>query len=172
MFIILVLGISGCSSFSKLEKKSEYPAGGPEERRRERLGKLTGEDGLFSFGKSDNDSSGAANVGIGINSYLWRATLDTISFMPLASADPFGGVIITDWYEDAKKPNERFKLNILITGKKLQANALKVSVFKQSYSNTRRSWANSKSESSIARDIENKILTRARQLRIEDKKKP
>src|SRR3979411_872412 len=50
-----------------------------------------------------------APTAIGVNSYLWRATLDTLSFMPLASADPYGGVVITDWYVNPEKPDERFK---------------------------------------------------------------
>ena len=72
----------------------------------------------------------AANA-IGVNSYLWRATLDTLSFMPLASADPFGGVIITDWYEDPKAPGERFKVNALILDRSLRADGVKLTVFKQ-----------------------------------------
>ena len=66
-----------------------------------------------------------------MNAFLWRASLDTIAFMPLASADPFGGVIITDWYAPPETPDERFKVNIYILGRILRADGLKVSVFRQ-----------------------------------------
>jgi hypothetical protein len=81
---------------------------------------------LFTFGKG---SSGGANqtTQIQVNAYLWRATLDTLSFMPLVSADPFGGVIITDWYVPPATPDERFKVNAYILGKQLTANAVQVS---------------------------------------------
>src|SRR4051812_530156 len=88
------------------------------EARKERGGKITGDEGMTLLGRKKEDSSGAT---IGVNSYLWRATLDTLSFMPLTSADPFGGVVITDWYEDPKTPGERFKVNALILDRSLRA---------------------------------------------------
>ena len=68
---------------------------------------------------------------IGVNGYLWRATLDTLSFMPLASADPYGGVVITDWYTNPEKPDERFKCTVYILDARLRADGLNVAVFKQ-----------------------------------------
>jgi hypothetical protein len=161
---LVILLITGCSN-STPDIKSEYPKA-PEDVRRARAGSLTGE-GLVLFGRGDDDSSssGGGNSGIGINSYLWRASLDTVSFMPLASADPFGGVIITDWYEDAQNKGERFKVNIVILGKELRSNAVKVSVFKQIYSGA--GWRDSHASEKVARDLENKILTKARALRVE-----
>src|SRR5579862_8835017 len=76
-------------------------------------------------------AGGPGKMTLGVNSYLWRATLDTLSFMPLVSADPFGGVIITDWYEDPKTPGERFKVNALILDKSLRADGVRITVFKQ-----------------------------------------
>lgn len=149
-----------------LESKTEFPKS-PEDQRRARNGKLTGEGGLVLFGgKKDSSESGDGSVsGIGINSYLWRATLDTLSFMPLASADPFGGVIITDWYEDAKVRGERFKVNAVILGSELRSNAVKVSVFKQTY-NKATGWRDQEPGEQLASELEDKILTKARQLRI------
>ena len=66
-----------------------------------------------------------------MNAYLWRASLDTINFIPLVSADPFGGVIITDWYTPAETPNERMKVQITILDRELRADGVRVSVFKQ-----------------------------------------
>ena len=68
---------------------------------------------------------------IGVNGYLWRATLDTLKFMPLASADPYGGVIITDWYANPEAPNERLKITVYILDARLRADGLNVAVFKQ-----------------------------------------
>jgi hypothetical protein len=115
-------------------------------------------------------SSGAApttaNPGqIGVNLYLWRAALDTISFMPVASADPFGGVIITDWYSPPESPTERFKINIFILDRQLRSDGIRATVFRQSQGQDGR-WIDSPVDAKTASDFENSILTRARQLRI------
>ena len=68
---------------------------------------------------------------LGVNTYLWRATLDTLSTLPLVSADPFGGVIITDWYTPQQTPNERLKVTVYILDRALRADGLRVSVFRQ-----------------------------------------
>ena len=103
-------------------------------------------------------------AGIGVNSYLWRATLDTLAFMPLASADPFGGVVITDWYVNPEKPDERFKTTVYILDTRLRADGLNVTVFKQT--NTSGTWVDAPVAGQTDIDIENAILTRARQLRL------
>jgi hypothetical protein len=102
---------------------------------------------------------------IGVNSYLWRASLDTLSFMPLAQADPYGGVIITDWYVNPQKPDERFKCTVYILDTRLRGDALKVSVFKE-VSNGQGGWIASQPADQTSIDVENAILTRARQLRL------
>lgn len=118
--------------------------------------------GLFT-GSSKKDAPGAQ--GIGVNTYLWRASLDTVSFMPLASADPFGGVIITDWYTPPETPNERFKLNVYILDRQLRADGIKATVFRQSHAPDGR-WLDMAVDPKTASDLENAILTRARQLRV------
>lgn len=165
--IFSLLLITGCAALSSAEKKSEYPQQ-PEDIRRERAGKLFGDDGIVLFGKGkkgEEESGSSGSTGIGINSYLWRASLDTLAFMPLASADPFGGVIITDWYEDPAVKGERFKVNALILSKNLRSDAIKVTVFKQA--NKSGSWRDVTAKEQTARELENTILTRARELRIE-----
>ena len=102
---------------------------------------------------------------IGVNGYLWRATLDTLSFMPLASADPYGGVVITDWYANPEKPDERFKCTVYILDARLRADGLNVAVFKQN-KGADGQWVDAPSTSQTETDIENSILTRARQLRL------
>lgn len=107
----------------------------------------------------------APQAGIGVNSYLWRATLDTLAFMPLASADPFGGVVITDWYVNPEKPDERFKATVYILDTRLRADGLNVTVFKQNKDATG-VWIDAPVSGQTDIDIENAILTRARQLRL------
>lgn len=101
---------------------------------------------------------------MGVNSYLWRASLETLEFMPLAEVDPFGGVIITDWYANPEAPDERFKANVYILDANLRADALKTSIFKQVKSGN--SWVDGSVDADTARQIENAILTRARELYI------
>jgi len=126
----------------------------------ERVGKLTGEDGIVLFGGRKKSSGD----GINVNSYLWRATLDTIYFMPLVSADPFGGVILSDWYQLNPKSNERIKLNIYILGSELRSDAIRVSVFKQK--NDSGKWVDIKDNDAFGEEIENKILLRAREIKV------
>ena len=102
---------------------------------------------------------------IGVNGYLWRATLDTLSFMPLASADPYGGVVITDWYVSPEKPDERFKCTVYILDSRLRADGLNVAVFKQTR-DAAGNWVDAPAAAQTETDIENAILTRARQLRL------
>ena len=114
---------------------------------------------LLNFGKG-GEGGGA---GIGVNSYLWRATLDTLAFMPLASADPFGGVIITDWYSPPETPTERFKMTVYILDRQLRADGVKVAAFRQSRSGEQ--WADAVVSPETTGSLENAILRRARQLR-------
>jgi hypothetical protein len=111
-------------------------------------------------------SSSPAGAGaLGVNSYLWRATLDTLSFMPLLSADPYGGVVITDWYVNPEKPDERFKGTVYILDTRLRADGLNVTVFKQTRGADGQ-WVDTPASDQTEADIENAILTRARQLRL------
>jgi uncharacterized protein DUF3576 len=108
---------------------------------------------------------GTGGSGIGVNSFLWRASLDTMSFMPLASADPFGGVIITDWYTPPEVREERFKVTVYILGRELRADGLRASVFRQRQG-AEGTWVDAGVEPQTSADLENAILVRARQLRI------
>jgi Domain of unknown function (DUF3576) len=124
-----------------------------------------GEGGLSLnlFGKKGDQSGGPS--GIGVNTYLWRASLDTVSFMPLASADPFGGVIITDWYSPPDTPNERFKVNVFILDRQLRADGIRAAVFRQRREADGR-WQDVAVDATTQTEMENAILTRARQLRV------
>ena len=100
---------------------------------------------------------------VGINAYLWRASIDVLSFMPFASADPIGGVIITDWYSPPTVSGERFKATAYVLGRDLSANDIKVAVFRQDLQNGQ--WADTPVSPNTATEITDKVLQRARQLR-------
>lgn len=130
---------------------------------------IFGKGGLDLFGnKRTDDGAGGTGggSGIGVNAYLWRAALDTASFMPLSSADPFGGVIITDWYQPANSPMERFKVTMYIMGRALRADALKVSAFRQVRDQNTGGWLDAPTDATVNTQFENAVLTRARQLRM------
>ncbi len=120
----------------------------------------------WPFGGGDSNAGGdsAGMPQLGVNSYLWRATLDTLNFMPLASADPVGGIIISDWYAAPEKPDERVKVNVYILDKRLRADALKVTVFRQVRNAA--GWADAQVNPDTGIKLENAILTRARELRL------
>lgn len=155
--LALVFAVSACSD---VETENTVPQS-QREMRKNKNGRLTGDDGFLLMGKHKNDDASGA---LGVNSFLWRATLDTLSFMPLASADPFGGVIITDWYEDPQAPGERFKVNALILDKSLRSDGVKLTVFKQTKDKT--GWRDQKVDTKLERSLEDTILTRARQLKV------
>jgi hypothetical protein len=98
-----------------------------------------------------------------INSYLWRAAIDTVSFAPLLQANPSSGVIITDWYRNPKAPNERVKLTVAVLDPDLRADALRVSAAKQVYQNG--AWYDAAVSAATTQKLEDIILTRARDLR-------
>lgn len=99
-----------------------------------------------------------------VNRYLWRASLDTIDFMPIEDADPVAGLITTEWYANPNTPTERFKTNVYILDTALRADALRVSIFRQQLSEL--GWIDTTINPATAREIENAILTRARELRL------
>jgi hypothetical protein len=128
-------------------------------------GRLLGNDGLLIFGTDRNQQNrqdGAA-TGIGVNAFLWRATLDTLSFMPLSSADPFGGVIITDWYQPPGTNSERFRATAYILGRQLRSDGIRVVVFRQEFRGG--TWVDVPVSSGTASELEDQVLVRARELR-------
>ena len=119
--------------------------------------------------KKDPTPASTTGGSLGVNGFLWRATLDTLAFMPLASADPYGGVVITDWYINPEKPDERFKCTVYILDARLRADGLNVAVFKQN-KGADGQWIDAPSATQTETDLENAILTRARQLRLSNLK--
>jgi hypothetical protein len=169
---LLAFGLAACGGDPEGVKEKRSGASGDRTirdgnaglgGRNQEQGTLFGPGGLFGSKPKGQDSDG---TGVAVNAYLWRASLDTINFIPLASADPFGGVIITDWYTPAETPNERMKVQVTILDRELRADGVRVSVFKQQTSPRGGNWVDAQVDPRTNIDIENAILTRARQLRI------
>lgn len=158
--LLIALPLASCGWFKG--GKDEVPKNSQLQLKESR-GSLTGGEGLFSMGGSSDKNAGGGQIGV--NSFLWRATLDTLSFMPLTTTDPFGGVVLTDWYEDPKTTGERFKVNALILDKTLRSDGIKITLFKQKR-DKKGAWHDAEVNPRVARDLEDTILTRARELRL------
>ncbi|HWX47846.1 MAG TPA: DUF3576 domain-containing protein [Roseomonas sp.] len=157
----LILTLTACG-YGREVKNDEYF----DDSQRARVqGRLSGSDGILVFGtdRSSSRQQDAQEGALGVNAYLWRATLDTLSFLPLSSADPFGGVIITDWYSPPATPGERFRATAYILGRQLRSDGVRVSVFRQELHNG--SWVDAPVAQTTNTDMENQILARARELR-------
>lgn len=130
---------------------------------REDLSKGLGGGGENKDRSKQADLAASKVTTIGVNAYLWRAALDTVSFMPLVQADSNGGVIVTDWYVNPNSPAERMKLTVSILDQDLRADALKVAASRQvSHSGT---WVDAPIAAATVQKLEDIILTKARDLR-------
>ncbi|MCA8930257.1 MAG: DUF3576 domain-containing protein [Alphaproteobacteria bacterium] len=164
LLLAAAVGLAGCSGTEDV--KYEYPnasRGKTNFYAKDQEG-LFGKGGISILGGDEAGNQPGGGSGIAVNSFLWRASLDTVSFMPLASADPFGGVIITDWYSAPDVPNERTKMQIYILDRELRSDGLRVSVFRQRLDDGR--WVSAQVSPRTTRQIEDSILTRARELRV------
>jgi hypothetical protein len=160
--IALAAALTACGALSV---EADYPEGDKV---------ATAESGsvfdFFTFGEKDPapqasvQQAAAPAGGLSVNAVLWQASLETLSFMPLASADPIGGVIISDWYNDPAATNERVKVNLIISGLELRADALRVSLFRETLRGGK--WVATATSVVAARQLENIILTRARDLAV------
>jgi hypothetical protein len=172
LLLTIGLAITGCAN---TEPKAEFPTErGPDDQ--PLYGdrpSIFGPDGLKLFSTGSNGKKDDPGTGIGVNAYLWRASLDTISFMPINSADPFGGTIITDWYQPRmgdrlsdgdQEVIERFKLNVFITSQRLRADGVRVAAFRQ-VKEDEGQWQDAQISPEVADKLELAILSRARELR-------
>jgi hypothetical protein len=161
---LILASLAGCAG---ADVEYNYPRSGPGGRPTyEKQESIFGEGGLTLFeSQGAKVEDGGQGGGIGVNSFLWRASLDTVSFMPLQSTDPFGGVIITDWYAPPEASEERFKVNIFILDRALRSDGIRAKVFKQRRA-TDGAWVDANADDQLDRQLEDTILTRARELRI------
>ncbi|MCX7338331.1 MAG: DUF3576 domain-containing protein [Alphaproteobacteria bacterium] len=158
-FFILAL-LCGCSNTATNETSTPIDH---EDKRKLGFGSLGGADFLV-FGGSKK-AAPTAGYGSMVNPYLWRSSIETLSFMPLLSADATGGILITDWYAPAENKNEQIKVTVHITDQALRADAVKVTVHKQLKDKSGQ-WLNASPDPKTGTELEDIILTKARQLRI------
>ena len=167
------LALAGCDS-SKPNPTPINAMGGPDGPTADANNRLGGEDsgilfgidkdrGVFGGSGRGNSGGGGPGTGISVNAYLWRGALDTLGFMPLNSIDPFGGVIITDWYTNPSASDERFKATAYILSKDLRSDGVRVAIFRQVQQNGQ--WVDAPVSDVTVGEIENKVLAKARKLR-------
>ena len=153
LLVLLITGfVAGCGAF-----KLERPAKPVEEKSKFSFG-------LGIFGGGNTSQTLNSEQELGVNGFIWQATLDALSFMPMTSADSIGGIVITDWYQSRSAPKERFKVTVYILDKSLRADGIRVSAFKQEL--TSNGWQDVTMSPEVAIKLENAILSRARELHI------
>jgi hypothetical protein len=161
------LVLAGCSGANpRAVGNDEYFSSSTQQTAADTSPGILGGGGIsFGIGGKRDDAGDGSGTGggIGVNAYLWRATLDTLSFMPLVSADPMGGVIITDWWQTGTNPPERFKATAYILSRRLRSDGIKVSLFRQVEQNGQ--WVDTPVNATTRGEIEDKIIARARELR-------
>ncbi len=167
----MALLLVACGGSGELAaSKDDSPRSGPTNRYDPDAEGIFGEGG-FTLGKlasgnilggSDENRDGSVAP---INRFLWQASLDTLSFMPLASTDPFTGVIATDWSSTEAAPGERFKVTVYLNSPRLSATSVKVAVYRQ-IRDANGGWIQTAIDPATPRKIEDSILTRARQIRV------
>lgn len=131
------------------------------------LGACSTVSGIFGGGDDEGAGEfGPRTTAIGVNGYLWQATLDTLSFMPFNQVEPSGGIIVTDWHSTTDAPNERVKVSIRFLSEALRSDGFKVSVVRQE--KVGNDWVSVAVQASTELQIEEAILTQARRLRLEN----
>ena len=164
--VLVAAWLAGCAG---IEREAAYPGELPGKKGKPTPSGEVNRPGIFGAGGFTLFGGGGEEFATGspipVNSYLWRASLDTLSFMPLASADPFGGVIITDWFTPQESVNERFKMTVYILSRELRSDGLRVAVFRQQNDGDG-NWIDGAVNVATATEVENAILTRARELRV------
>ena len=155
---LAVAGLAGCGSDTSSQVREVSREEYNTDSKREQLLRATS-----AAGASGGITLFGGGGGLGVNAFLWRATLDTLSFMPLASADPFGGVIITDWHAPGGVSNERFKATAYVLGRQLRSDGVRISLFRQVRGAG--GWVDAPVSAATAAELEDKVLTRARELR-------
>lgn len=130
------------------------------------LGACSTVSGIFGGGDDEKGEFGPRTTAIGVNGYLWQATLDTLSFMPFDQIEPDGGIIVTDWHSTTDAPNERVKVAVRFMSEVLRSDGFKVSVVRQE--KVGGDWVAVAVQAATELQIEEAILTQARRLRLEN----
>ncbi len=165
LYLALSAMLMGCAADNDKADSAHKLAGktGVERDTTRHADKLFGEP-IFTLNKKKIEEE----IGIGVNSYLWRASLDTFSFMPFQNVEPFSGVITTDWHSPPGEPNQRMKINAVILDRQLRADGIKIALFHQTY-DAKKGWVAVPVAPETVEELVQTVLTRARQLKIQSK---
>lgn len=151
LLILILALVVACSNIQTTEPiEEEQP-----------ISVLTGKPGGFKLSDFVNNSTSESSMPV--NAIAWRAALDIASLVPLADVDTFGGTIVTEWYSLADRPDERIKLTIFVVGRELRSDSISVRVHVQQ--RMADGWGEAVRDQALARQIEDLILARARELR-------
>lgn len=167
--LLCIIAYLSCTTniTSVVAKNADYPKT-IDEKRADEIGSVLGGEGIiFSPTKIKNESTKAL-IG-SVNKYLWQSSIEILNFVPLASVDSNGGVIITEWYSPKHDPQSSFKINVLIKDTIIGPDAIEVKVFVKSLKNGH--WIQSDQKSNLDSILEDKILRRARELYIGSERK-
>lgn len=169
----LAVALAGCSGRDYTARDEPVgPRPGPERKYDPRYNESVFGEGGISLSNLRRGQTGGIfgapgeNEGMPVNKYIWQAALDTLSFLPLESTDPFTGVIVTEWGSTPEAPNERLKVTVYVTSPALSAASLKVAVFREVRDPKSGLWVPAPVSAETARKLEDAILARARELRI------
>jgi len=155
--------LTACAS-GRLQERDEFGTDDQRELILRQTGANPRDAGLVIFGVDrSRQQAEQGGGGVSVNAFLWRATLETLSFMPLASADPAGGVIITDWYAPPNADNERFKAQAYVLSRQLRSDGVRVQVFRQVLRGGQ--WVDAPASAGTNSELEDRVLARARELR-------
>ena len=164
LYLVIIFSFIWCSNIKLTEPtpepKRESIFGGPLKFSTETGSFSSGEGNVFGFSNSNSNENLSS---LPINELLWRSSLDTLEFMSFEKIDPFGGVIISDWFISTSSKNLRNKVIVSFSSSELKATSIKVSVVREKYED--KNWVSDGYSDGLARKIEDLILSRARELR-------
>jgi hypothetical protein len=167
LFLMMFSILNACKradqDLEEIAQKKYKTAKTKRERRDEKMGGYVFDEPLFSFGDKNKEETN-----IGVNSYLWRASLDVLSILPKKKIDPFGGVILTEWYVAEENDSQRLKVEVTIIGRQLRAGALRINVFRQEKVGL--DWKDRSVSQETIDQFEETILARAREIRVSEEK--
>ena len=162
--VALMIAVSACTNATVERNYKDYHPQVGEDLRDSKMSSIItkSDEPIVIYGGKKGSSETGSGSGMA-GSYLWKAALESIAFMPLVSSDSNGGAIITDWYASPESPNEQFKFNIFILSPELQVSSVKVTAFKQVRSGGH--WQSVAVNKELARNVEDNILKKAIALR-------
>ena len=166
----VLAGLSACSGNEGANYEYDYPTVSSDKFQRQRLEELEGGDetvfGELSIGGPKTRGGAAAGEGFAtVNYYLWRATLETLSLGPLESADPFGGVIITDWFTLEEEPGSQYRVTAYILGRQLRTDNIKIALYVRPKGTGKAKMDPHRASAVAEAKLENVILSKARTIR-------